>query len=190
MNPNFRRISSPLSENIGSRIVGARLSTNQSNTSRPVLWVAASTTSAFGGAPSSSIHNEREYAEAGAHQNDGPGDSAAAGPANSNQISTSFFPPPPQVYKKFTKRNLRYLELINSHELADDEPKWDELSPARRLERQSAILQQHSTTQTRKAQDQLDGDDVDMEAIEEPATNTTTSDLPDFDLKAELEPQT
>lgn len=113
-------------------------------------------------------------------------DAAAAGPSNSNQISTSFFPPPPQIYKKFTKRNLRYLEVINSHKLADDEVPWNQLTLTQRMERQNTILRQHIDSSKGKAE--ADGDDVEMEVIGDGAPSAAESGLPDFDLKKELEP--
>ena len=127
-----------------------------------------------------------EYDEAGAqHQEDG-GDVAAAGPSNSNQISTSFFPPPPQVYKKFTKRNLKYLEIVNSHPLADGEAQWDGLTPPQRLERQNAVLKQSGLRS--KPEGSQEGDDVEMAPLEEDGAEATSVALPDFDLKRELEP--
>ncbi|GAC95404.1 hypothetical protein PHSY_002979 [Pseudozyma hubeiensis SY62] len=128
-------------------------------------------------------HNDDEAPQ----QHHGSGDNAAAGPSNSNQISTSFFPPPPQVYKNFTKRNLRYLDILNSHPLADGEPSWDQLDATQRLERQSAILRQHTSTSKTSAQEQQD-DDVDMAVVEDSANDQGSDELPDFDLKAELEP--
>ena len=129
-----------------------------------------------------------EHEEGQAHQQDGAADGSAAGPSNSNQISTSFFPPPPQVYKKFTKRNLRYLDVLNSHKLSEEEPSWDQLTPVQRLERQNEILRQHGSLSNSSEQQQQQQEDVDMAPVEDSTGNTAINDLPDFDLKAELEP--
>ena len=127
-----------------------------------------------------------EYNEADTQHQDDVAGVAAAGPSNSNQISTSFFPPPPQVYKKFTKRNLKYLEIVNSHPLADGEAPWDGFPPPQRLERQNAILKQSIP---RSKQDGLqEGDDVEMAPLGEDDTEAASLALPDFDLKRELEP--
>ncbi|KAF6767036.1 Mediator complex, subunit Med7 [Kalmanozyma brasiliensis GHG001] len=131
---------------------------------------------------------KEEYDEAVSQQQEGAGDNAAAGPSNSNQISTSFFPPPPQVYKKFTKRNLRYLEILNSHPLADDETPWEELNAAERLKRQTAILRQHGFLLLGRSNDKQEGEDVEMDAVEGHDAGANAADLPDFDLKADLEP--
>ncbi|KAJ9475533.1 Mediator of RNA polymerase II transcription subunit 7 [Pseudozyma hubeiensis] len=128
-------------------------------------------------------HNDDE-----AQQHNGSGDNAVAGPSNSNQISTSFFPPPPQVYKKFTKRNLRYLDILNSHALANDEPSWDQLDATQRLERQNAILRHHTSTTSKTSASEQQDDDVDMAVVEDIADDQGSDGLPDFDLKAELEP--
>ncbi len=114
------------------------------------------------------------------------GDNAVAGPSNSNQISTSFFPPPPQIYKKFTKRNLRYLEVLNSHKFANNEASWEQLTPSQRLERQAAILRQHASAS--KQASEVEGGDVEMAPVGEDAAESSQLDLPDFDLKKELEP--
>ncbi|CBQ69940.1 related to MED7-member of RNA Polymerase II transcriptional regulation mediator complex [Sporisorium reilianum SRZ2] len=128
-----------------------------------------------------------EHDEDGTQRQDRAGDGVAAtGASNSNQISTSFFPPPPQVYKKFTKRNLRYLEVLNSHKLADNEPSWYQLTTAQRIERQNDILRRHASSSRSTAQQQ--DEDVDMNPIEDDTGATTADELPEFDLKAELEP--
>ncbi|CDS01058.1 related to MED7-member of RNA Polymerase II transcriptional regulation mediator complex [Sporisorium scitamineum] len=119
----------------------------------------------------------------GEHEGDGvdrQDDGAVAG------TSRSFFPPPPQVYKKFTKRNLRYLEVLNSHKVADGEPSWEQLTAEQRLERQNDILRQHRSSSRTNAQQQ--DEDINMASVEEDTGATTVDDLPDFDLKAELEP--
>lgn len=113
-------------------------------------------------------------------------DAVAAGPSSSKQISTSFFPPPPQVYKKFTKRNLRYLDVLNSHKLAEDEAPWDQLSAAQRLERQNEILRNNIKHPGSKSKQ--DGDDVEMASVEHGDEAALAAGLPDFDLKKELEP--
>ncbi|SPO31262.1 related to MED7 - member of RNA Polymerase II transcriptional regulation mediator complex [Ustilago trichophora] len=127
-----------------------------------------------------------DYEDSNAQHQEDSGEVVAAGPSNSNQISTSFFPPPPQVYKKFTKRNLRYLEILNSHKLAEGEAPWVELSPSQRLERQNAILRQSASSAKRVEHEQ--GEDVDMAPVGEEGSETTSLKLPDFDLKKELEP--
>lgn len=132
------------------------------------------------------MNGEYDYEDGAQHQ-DGARESAVAGASNTNQISTSFFPPPPQVYKKFTKRNLRYLEILNSHKLADDEPSWDLLSVTQRLERQNAILRQPGSSSKIDAE-QLQDEEADMAAIQDQDCDKPMTDLPDFDLKAELEP--
>lgn len=120
-----------------------------------------------------------EHGDAAAQQQEEP----IAGPSNSYQISTSFFPPPPQIYKKFTKRNLRYLDILNSRKLADGETPWEQLTSSQRLERQNSILRQHLSSS--KKQDDSEGGDVDMDPVSEDSPH---DDLPDFDLKKDLEP--
>ncbi|KAJ1019307.1 hypothetical protein NDA13_006224 [Ustilago tritici] len=126
-----------------------------------------------------------EHEDADTQQQAGD-DVAVAGPSNSNQISTSFFPPPPQIYKKFTKRNLRYLEVLESHTLAEDEAPWGQLTLSQRMERQNAILGQH--LDSAKGKTDSEGEDVEMTAVGADDTEARIRDLPDFDLKKELKP--
>nr|CDI56001.1 related to MED7-member of RNA Polymerase II transcriptional regulation mediator complex [Melanopsichium pennsylvanicum 4] len=127
-----------------------------------------------------------EHDDAIAMQQDDSNDALAAGPSNSNQISTSFFPPPPQIYKKFTKRNLRYLEVLDSHKLAVGEAPWEELTSAQRMERQNAILTQHVSTLTSGGKVDQGGDDVEMVPMDEERTKAAPVSLPDFDVQKEL----
>lgn len=125
--------------------------------------------------------SEEHGEAAGAHQAD---DRPIAGPSNSNQISTSFFPPPPQIYKKFTKRNLRFLGTLNSHTLSSEESPWDQLNPTQRLERQNKILRHH-LAESKASKDDREGEDIEMAPFDEQASDT---ELPDFDLIKELSP--
>lgn len=127
-----------------------------------------------------------DYDGTDAQQQGDNADAVAAGPSSSKQISTSFFPPPPQVYKKFTKRNLRYLDVLNSHKLAEDEAPWDQLSAVQRLERQNEILRNNIKHAGSKSKQ--DGDDVEMASVEHGDEAALAAGLPDFDLKKELEP--
>lgn len=119
------------------------------------------------------------------NRDDDPGQQEQSGANENNaaQISTSFFPPPPQVYKRFTKRNLRLLQVLNSHPLVEGDVPWDQLDFQQRLERQNRILSDHLRRNVGpNSGDEMDEDQRDDEKAAE------EYDLPDFDLKLELEP--
>ncbi|PWN51415.1 hypothetical protein IE53DRAFT_386211 [Violaceomyces palustris] len=111
----------------------------------------------------------------------------------SQAISTSFFPPPPSVYGKFTSRNLRLLRVVQSHQLGPEEKPWDQLEPQERIQRQNVILRKHYEKLKLVAGDggfEKDGDATmkDEERIQ-PSHHQGEGDfpLPDFDLMLELE---
>ncbi|PWY99338.1 hypothetical protein BCV70DRAFT_200912 [Testicularia cyperi] len=134
------------------------------------------------------------HEDAGVTGGDAGDQNAQAG--SSAQISTSFFPPPPQVYLRFTKRNLRLLGALNKHVIPANEPKWEELAPAQRMARQNSILtpilQLEKETRRQKLHEQGadndfemgvdDGEQDDDEAVDQGLN------LPEFDMKLEMEP--
>ncbi|EPQ27255.1 uncharacterized protein PFL1_05178 [Pseudozyma flocculosa PF-1] len=127
----------------------------------------------------------------------------ANGTAGAAQISTSFFPPPPQVYLKYTRRNLALLSVLQSHRLGPEETPWEFLDPEARMQRQTGILRDHlRQVRARKRRRKLEkaddahahdagGDDVKMQEAgfadgDEEAANDD-EELPDFDLLLELD---
>lgn len=98
---------------------------------------------------------------------------------NGAQIATSFFPPPPQVYTKYTEHNLALLAVLEQHQLAEGEEPWESLDAAQRMERQNTILREHLNDQDVSMQEDDDGAGVEREGEGQEL-------LPDFDLLAEL----
>jgi len=90
---------------------------------------------------------------------------------------TSIYPAVPNLYKRFTKANLNKLQILQSYQLKEDEPPWEELTPELRIKRQNQILSEASQQQDEQQQD-ADAATTDKEA---------TQPL-DFDLLSSLAP--
>lgn len=72
---------------------------------------------------------------------------------------SSIYPPVPNLYKRFTKQNLKRLGIIESHESNPDDPEWHQLTPDQRIQKQNEILSQHAKDNDIQDQDG-DGDDI------------------------------